>query len=830
MVTVPADSPLAAVWLWLKTGAADEDPEHAGVAHFLEHMLFKGTTRRGIGAASTEIESAGGDLNAYTTWDHTVLHASVRGAHTAMAIDVLADMARDPTFDAEELLREREVVLDEIRSYDEDVGVAINDTLRAWLWKGHAYGRPVLGVRSTVQTLDRDAVHRYWASNWTADRAVLVVAGPVTSADVLAEARKQLGTWKPGPGRSPIPSPSKPVFSRAHRIKRNFEAAEIQIGWRAPAIDHPDLQAMTLAAAVLGQGSASALSVELQLGEGLVGDAWASYSAAPGGGTFNIGFAPTEHETPEAIVAAMDIVDRLRRGGLAGSRISRSRDAMLAQSWFDHETVDGLAADAAWFTAHYGDPAIARVHERRLAALQPDDVYDVAKRWLDPERAVLVGADPDLEDKPLRKAWTRARAPRPLPQRDGTPRIATLPNGARIVVLPDQGKVAALRLVTLGGALTLKPRVAGLQAAWSDMVQAGCGPWDAVDYRRRTDDLAAAVGAGSGPSTWSLWASFPASELEDGVELVGEALLSPHFDAEEWARVHTELLDEVRTLPDRPGEVAMRELDKLIYKGHPWALPFSGTSATLGNIGPTTLRRWHRRHLDPSRLVVAVAGGIDPAWTTDVLGAWLADLTPTEPLPDRPEFKPLPRTRHVRRAGQNQATVIAAVRTGGSDDPHRHALNLASACLEGPSGRLFLELREKRGLGYDVWAEHRVGLDGGMFSVGLTCSEDRAREGADALVAELARLQNEGPTEAELGRCRELLDADLASALQRAAGRAGHLAFATLFGRPWRAESLAAERAQVTPDTVRAALSALRVDEPLVLSVLPQRPGSGRGR
>lgn len=821
-MTVPTDAPLAAVWLWLDTGSADEEPRHAGVAHFLEHMLFKGTPGRGLGVASGLVERGGGDLNAFTTWDHTVLHATVRGDAWELAVDVLADLARNPLLDAEELVREREVVLDEIRSYDEEVGSAVHDALRAELYRGHPYGRPVLGVADTVSRLDRDAVHAYWSRHWTADRALLVCAGPITPSALEAAATRHLGGWRRGPGRVPIAEPAPLPRSRALRLTHPFESAEVQIGWQAPGLDHPDLHALSLAASVLGQGSASLLAVELQLEEGLVGDATASIAGSPVNSCFTIGFAPTEGETAEALVASIDLVERVRRGAIAGSRIARSRDGMLAQLWFDHETVDGLAGDAAWYTARYGSPDAAEAHRRLLAAVQPDEVVAAAQRWLDPERAVVVVADPDLAETTLPRAWRKARAPRATPRPTGEPTVTRLESGARIVVLPDRGRVAAIQLGVLGGALAVGPRAGGMPAAWSELVQSGCGPWDAVAYRQRVDDLSAAVGAGCTASTWSLWASFPASELEDGVALLGEALLDPHFDREEWDRVQLELLDELRTLNDRPGEVAARTIDELLWDGHPWALPYVGTIGSVNRLTPTAIRKWHDAHLDPSRLVVAICGGVEPDWAIDVATSWLEELKPAAPLAPRAPARAPERRAHVRRAGRQQATVIAAVPTGPMDHPDRLALALAATVLDGPSGRLFLDLRERRSLGYDVWADHRTGLDGGALQLGVSCAPERVDEARDALIGEIRRLQDDGPTLDELDRCRALLHGDLAGALQRASGRASHLVNAFLFDRPWRAEDLARERAAVTPDHVRGALARVSAADPVVLTVRPR--------
>ena len=697
----------------------------------------------------------------------------------------------------------------------------VNDRLRELIWEGHPYGRPILGRRKTVRPLGEEAVRAFWSRHWTADRAILVVAGPVDAADVQRAAKERLGDWRAGAGRPPIPKPEAPINRRAIRIRRTFDTAEVQMGWRGPDFDHPDLHAVSLACAVLGQGSASELSISLQLGDGVVSDSWASYSSAPVGGTVTLGLNPNPGDTSKAIEGAMAVVDRLRRGALAGSRISSARDGMMAQLWFDHETVDGLAADAAWFTARYGSPDAAVAHRKALAALQPEDVYEAAARWLNPAEAAVVVTDPELPPRALPRAWKRATTQSDRPEPDGSPHVIRLDNGARIAVLPDRGRVAAIRWSRWAERWSN----IGAQRAWPPP-----GPISSkLDAARGMPWPTAAVWTTSRPP----WA--PPRRPARGA--CGPAF--PHRNSQvgpsSWER-------RCATHTSRPtsGSACRRRFSTIFARwataprssrlaswtsccgmATPWALPFSGTASSIKRITPTAIRRWHNRHLDPTRMVVGIAGGVDQKWAVAAVREWLEDLKPTGPLPTRSPARPPRRGTHVRRAGRQQATVIAALPTVSYKHRDRSALTLASCCLDGPSGRLFMDLRERRSLGYDVWAEYRAGLDGGMFAVGTTCAPERTEEAREALLGHLRDLTEGGPTESELHRCRELLAGDRASAMQRVGGRASHLAYSTLLGRPWSLEERARELADTSAASVCAALERIRATDPVVLVVRP---------
>lgn len=799
---------VATVWLWVQAGAADEHDTIAGAAHLLEHMLFKGTPRYALGEASSRIEQCGGDLNAYTTWDHTVLHASVVSSHWKTTLDVIADMATEAVIDPDELERERSVVLDEIRSYDDDVSSAVHDRLRKQVWGNHPYGRPVLGTADTVSTLSAADLRAFYHAHWGPKRAIVVVAGDVAPEAVKREVERRLGSWTGGGQRAQQTDSTQPNEGRIEVHTGDFLSPEVQMGWRVPGCDHPDAPALMLLAAAIGQGGASPMTLRLQLETGLASEPWATYDMAAQGGTFLLGFSPDERSTREAIDEALDLVHSAVRGGLSGARIRKSRDALLAQYAFDDETVDGLAADAAFFTCRHGSPQQREQWRASVAALTATDVSRVAARWLGLSSAQIVAADPRWSGPRLRKAIHRPAPPLPVARDTGLVRH-TLSNGIRLLVLPDDSAVAAIRVSSIGGLRSVGPRQAGLAAGWAEMVQAGCGPWDAVSYRQAADDMAAQVGAWAGPSTSSLTATLPADDLESGLALLGEALTDPHFDPAEWHRVRDELLEEVRTVDDRAHEVAEQALDERLWARHPWRLPYAGTPDSLRRLKETSIQRWHRSQFAPHQTVAVVTGGVDPDLTLQRMERWLGQLRVRRGArePDLPEAA---QAGHFTvHAGKTQGIAQIALRTPAAQHPHRRALELAAACLDGPGGRLFMDLRERRALGYDTWAEHSVGVDGGAMRLGVTCHPDRLTEAGEALIEQWMRLAESGPTRSELERCRAFLNGSLALALQRASARATRLALCTLFGRDWRPESLMAERARVQPQDVQQALEAL---------------------
>ena len=820
VIVVPHEGPRAATWLWLEAGTSDENDGTSGVAHFLEHLLFKGTPSRGIGVASAEIETAGGDLNAFTSRDHTVLQASTRAADWTVAVDVLADMAIHATIDPAELERERDVVLDEIRAYDQEVDSVVQDRLRAELWPNHAYGRPVLGVASSVTPLGPSEVARFRADHWGPGRATLIVTGPVQAEAVRTLAARCFADWSEALDRDTRPVESGSHPGRVVRIQQSFDTADCQIGWRGPAVDHPDVHAVVLLAAVLGWSDASLMSERLQLDQSLVSAPWCSFSAGRLAGNLQLGFSPAENDLPKALSEVAKLIEGIQRGELSSTRLNRTREALLAQTLFSHETVDGVVSDAAWFAARLGRPDASDAHVRALRAVGPRDVVRAAQNWMGTDSGVLVYSDPDIDLAVAKRAWKRPGRTRAQPSLE--PMARTLGNGVRILVLPDAGRVACARLAIVGGALAIGGTQAGLGAGWTDLMRSGCGPWDAIAFRRHLDSLGATFGAGVGSSLLHIRCSFLATELEEAMDLLGQAVPNPHFDPLQWKRIQEELIDDLLGLPDRPDDIAERAQDAALWAGHPWRLPWGGTEASLQRLSASGIRRWHLAQLDPSEMVMAIAGGVDGERALDLATRWMEQLKPVAGLAERAAPGPIKHRRMTRRGGQQQATVIAMVRTGGTHDADRRALELAAAVLDGAVGRLFLVLREQMALGYDVWASHDVGLDGGAFTAGVSCAPENATDAHRALLVELRRLVDQGPSPAELHRCRSLLAGELESDLQQVSARASICATGVALGRPWQQQAIEAQRAAVSAADVQRALAAAGMQDPLVLTVLPR--------
>jgi len=772
---------VVALYIWFDLGSADEPAGLEGAAHFLEHMLFKGTPTRPVGQAASEIEGMGGDLNAFTSHDETVFHATVQATAWREALDVLLDMTTQSELDPKEFEAERLVILEEIRRYASSPSSVLADGHSAAWYDGHPYAKPVLGTIESVSAMQRDDVVAFWRENYHAGRMRILAAGEVNHAEI-ASALATYDLANTGAIRKPL-AELPPVHAPWVQVPSKFRSRMLQVGWNTPDWGHPDLAALEVLSWLLAHNGSGQLVERLERQDGLATGVWASFMPRRKSSSFEIGMSLLGEEK-DAAAALHEVIGLSNQYG--GRAVLRAREAIIADAIFETETVD----DAAFQLGYYATTARAMSRDewlRQLSAVRPSDVARAASTWLRPDQAshaVLGSAAPPASFEP--------------PVREqASSNTHTFKSGAKLIHMPDPRPLVGIRIAALGGGLAVPDDLAGLPTVWGRALPDGIEGCDGEDFADRTDELAMLVDAVAGRSSLGITASLPAVNLRDAGALIGELVMGPSFSTDHLQRLRAELAEERDTQADRPFELATRAGRAAMWQGHPWRHPALGTEDSVARIGPAELRAWHHGHFAGEGLVVAVTGG-DIQAAIDAF-EWMDHLPPERvPLPQRPSPSAPPDRHLALEGGGEQASLVAwapGVRIG---DPDRHAIDLLVGLLSGQGGRLFMDLREAKSLAYSVWAHAAEGWDAGVVELGMSTSVERVDEAWEGLLGTYQRLVDAPPTEDELGRVRRMLVGQAAIHLQRVSHKAAATALATIYSVPSGLDAYRASLGAVT--------------------------------
>jgi zinc protease len=322
--TSQAAAGVVALQLWITGGTAAESPDEHGCAHLLEHMLFK-PTRAGVDLA-TAVEGLGGDVNAFTSHDETVVHVTVPSGRENAAVDALLDAVLRPALTADAVATETGVVVEEIKQYDDDPASCATQALVEALYGRHPYARPVLGTETEVRGHDADRLRRFHRRVYAARRTRLVVVGPVDLDAMVARARPWLEALPRGRAIDDGDAIVEPLARARVRVRQaDVHEAQLQLGWRGPAVPTAEACALEVASIVLGYGEACRLTQRVRRGSRLVSDVLASFYPSRRGSALMIS-AHTEPASVRAAVGAiLDEVEALARAPLSTEELERAR-------------------------------------------------------------------------------------------------------------------------------------------------------------------------------------------------------------------------------------------------------------------------------------------------------------------------------------------------------------------------------------------------------------------------------------------------------------------------------------------------------------------------
>ena len=397
--TMPSTRSVA-VSIYVGAGSRYETPEQAGMSHLLEHLLFKGTTKRPTPQEISElIEGVGGVMNAGTDRELTVYYAKVARMHFDRAADVLTDMIRNPLMANEELEKERKVVIEEIASTSDSPAQLVDVLLDATMWPGQALGRDVAGSEESVNSLTRVGTMAYLKRQYVPNNIVISVAGAVEHDEVVGAMRSALGDWEPGKPSTWFPAANGQREPRIAVQYKKTEQAHIEIAVHAISSQDPDRFALDLTSVILGEGMSSRLFLELREKRALCYDVHSYAAHYLDTGSFAVYAAVDPKKAVEAAKALIEELSQLRANGVTDDELHKAKElskGRLLLRMEDTRSVSGWLGGQEMLNGEIRTPdeVVALVD-----AVNIDDMRRVAKKVFDENQLTMALVGPFRSEK-----------------------------------------------------------------------------------------------------------------------------------------------------------------------------------------------------------------------------------------------------------------------------------------------------------------------------------------------------------------------------------------------------------------------------------------------
>jgi len=869
-------APVVTTMLWYRVGSRDEQPGATGLAHFLEHLLFKGTERLKKGEIDRLTYQYAGTNNAFTFNDYTAYEFNFPREHWEVALRIEADRMRNCRFDAAEFEAERQVVMEERRGGQDDPSRRFGEQIGTALFTAHPYRNPVIGWMEDLKRVTRDEVYAFYRRHYTPGNATLVITGDVSAEEALRAAGKAFARVPalPAPPRRVVSEPERVPGQRRVDSVLPTQVPRVSISFPGPPRGHRDAAALALLDYTLSRGRLSRLHRRLVDGDAVSAETASSFGLYREAGELNVDADVSPTATPDRVEAALwEEIEELHAAPPPEREFERARNQFFADWVTGLETANDLANLLGEADATGGIERLERLWAGVRAAT-PEDVRRVAREYLRRDRAVIGRLLPQgaasVEPRPLsaeprasRREWRVGRGwgaragartlepgtrHRDLPT--GNPEPGTrspgfaalrplerrLPNGMRLLLLENRDVPAVQFSLRLdAGAHRDPPDRPGAAAFTARLLDQGAGGRDHEAISEALEQVGAVFDTETARETTRVDLRCLSAHAGALLPLYAALITAPEFPAVRAARERARWLVELAAEEDDAGVVAGRALRALVFGDHPAGRPVDGTAETAARLTRDDAMRFHRAYYRPENATLAVVGDFRAADLLPRLeaafGRWERG-TPQAPVPPPPARQQEARERRIPLDKTQTRILLGHLGVRRADPDFLPLLVMDTILGEGVGGgftaRIPYQLRDVEGLAYSVSSSitSTAGREPGLFVAVIGTAPEKEAAAVAGLRREIRRLRAAGVTATELREAVAYLGGSYVFSFQTHAQFADYLLAVTYYdlGFDYRREFTTALGRVTREDVLRVARKHLDPDRASLVVVGPAAP------
>ena len=381
------------IGIWLRTGSRHEREQENGITHFLEHLVFKGTKNRSAEEIARAADSIGGHLDAFTAKECTAFSIKVLDEHLPRAMDILADLVKNPLFRPEHITKESQVIQEEIKMVEDTPDDLVHEIFTQTYWRGHALGRPILGTRRTVRSFDRWRLQTYFHRNYTPRNMLIAAAGHLERPQFLELVAKEFGNLPSGSavaqGRAPVPHPHL-----KQRQKKELEQVHICMGSPCYPQPHEKRFASYLLNTVLGGGMSSRLFQNIREKRGLVYAVFSGLNSFHDTGYLSVYAGTARDKAREVIDLILKEFRELKTGPISEQELQHAKDYLKGSLLLSLESSSSRMSNLARQEIYFGRYITLDEVARSIDAVTTGQVLETAREFFETERLALTVLGP----------------------------------------------------------------------------------------------------------------------------------------------------------------------------------------------------------------------------------------------------------------------------------------------------------------------------------------------------------------------------------------------------------------------------------------------------
>ncbi|MGM0606806.1 MAG: M16 family metallopeptidase [Candidatus Muiribacteriota bacterium] len=773
--------PMVSMQAWVRAGSIHEgDLFGTGIAHYFEHMLFKGTKRRGPGEIPQEIHRAGGsDFNAYTTFDRTVYHFTILNEYTDTGLDVLADMFRNSVFDEEEANKESKVILKEINQSVDEPDSNLYWRLMKTAYQKHPFRNPILGYEELFKTLEREDVDKFYKTFYSPSNVVLSLVGSFQMDEMVDKVRHYFGDWERQiVPPSVIPEESKQNNFRFVEYEDDVNNSRLFMGYQSVDMYDDDAYALDCLGSILGSGNTSRLYKRLVEEDRIAHTAVAGSWTPKYPGIFQVRATFDVENYTKVRFAIQDEINRFKYEKVTSEELERVKNNVLSATVYNRETISQQADGLAYSYFYTGTLNSDQRYIDGINRVTAEDIKRVAQKYLNMNNLSMIHMKPQTEKTEIKREKTKTAHP--------DVELKKLDNGIKVILMEDSKlPMVSVNAGFFGGLIVEDEEKHGISKLATSLLTEGTKSYSKEEIRDIVTQTGSSINASSGNNSMFVSAKTLTDNLDKIWDVYTSIISESKFSDEDFGLVRDRALATIRQNKEDINHINNILSRSKTFDNHPYRFDQQGTVDSISAISADDVREFISTHIVPDNMTIAVVGDFRSEDMFKRINSTLGRMPDTGY-----ELKEIPKPSSI--IGQNkyvehmperrQSIVRMSFRGVDFNNDDKYVLSVISNILSGLGSRLFENLRSKHSLAYSVYAYPWNGINTGAFIFYIATIPEKRDFALELMKEEIEKLQNEPVSSLELERAINRLIGQDSSDIQETLGMAQSFVLDEMYG------------------------------------------------
>ncbi len=785
------DNNIVKIDTWINTGSINEDDKTNGISHFLEHLFFKGTQKYPTGTFDKILDSKGANVNAATSKDFTHYYIEIPSKDFDLALNLHADMLLNPLIPRKELERERDVVIEEISKTKDSPTSRMFDNIYVSLYEpsNHPYKRTVIGKKEIIQTVSREEILDYYKRFYTPDAFTTVIVGDVNKNEAIkkvAEAFKENAKRKQEKVNYPAVKPLKKNVKTEDTMDIN--QTYYMMAYLAPKFKvTSDNYALDVLSAVLSSGKSSILKQDLKEKKELVLSIDSGNYSQKDSGLFYIYATLDPNKEKYIEEEILKELDKIKKGQFEEERVARAINLIKTNTYYSRESISNIADDMGYDFTFAENDSYYENYLKNISKVTKKDIQNVAKKYFTNYAVSIVRPNNykpvnDIKEQPAKKEDK-------LIQELDKKKKYVLSNGATLTTKnKDTNSIVAIDISIKGSkAVEKKPATALLTSL---ALTKGTEDYSNAKFSEFLDENGIKLSVSASNDVFSIIAQTTVEHLDDAFKALDEILNKPSFLDSEIEKVRQRKINELATVSDSPSTYVFDEFKKLAFPNSIYGQNASFMINSIKNVSRNDILEYYSRIINPENMYISIVGNVDDNYISNKLNEIIKknpkgskfEYSDYKYASFRPE-KNIETTLYKKEVEANWMAI--GFKTCGVNNRKDIAvLNVINSILgEGMSSRLFLKLREEKGLAYTVGSTLSTNVKDGAFIAYIGTNEKSIQEAKNGILNEINTIKTEMVTTKELNDAKDKIMGKFLLSLETNMDEADILNWYSVLGR-----------------------------------------------